>query len=793
MNGLGSSQFSNSHIAGRVARRVLAFLERMRFRVGLPEPDPPQAQLSQAFRHPIQAGTREGLASLYLDLFPDSVEVELLEAGQLVQHQFSILGHTVTHGDRIDWSLDPVSGRSWNRGFSPDIPYRGPARLGDIKLAWELNKHQYFFTLGKASWLTGDPCYAREIIGQIDHWIDDNPFRRGVNWISALETGTRAVSWVMSFPFYAPHCDSRFLNKLVSSLAHHIFFVDQHLSFGRYTNTHLIGEAAALVVGGLFLDCPYSARWVKRGVEILESEIARQVHGDGVHVELSVTYHRFFLDHYFLVQALLAANGRSFSVATLSQMERMTEFLRDVAFPDGTAPTFGDSDDSRGFWFHAGCSKDFRSSLVIGAALFERGDFKAIAGGRSEDLFWLFGSRGMQIFNQLSAAFPEHTSKVYANSGYFILRGGWDSHDPVFVFDCGPLGLGPAGHGHADALSIQLYASGFPFLVDSGTFSYNIDYGWRDAFRSTPAHNTIVLDGLDQSVPGDRMSWIQPAAAKVRRWVSNRVFDLVEGEHNGYTRLPEPVMHRRTVIFVKPNVWCIWDCVEGVGNHNVEMLLHVRPDCEVVTNFSKGVATLGSPTGHPLHVFMSPDTERSVICDVLIGSDRERRAWYSETYGLREPSKALRARWQFSGCGTQLTCLSSSPIEVQMGRDIGKSLDLRVRDDMHREHSVFLRVGDGWPDGREEVCFDGEYLYRNEVGDGIQWVYASNFHNLSIEGLLEVQSQDIVESMAFGDGRFDLTMSPQHAANVKLSARTMASIWINGEPTMTGAKRLSGD
>src|SRR5690606_2356240 len=127
----------------------------------------------------------------------------------------------------------------WPRGFSPDIAYRGPSRLGDIKLPWELNKHQYFFTPAKAAWLSGERRYSAEIVRQIDHWIDDNPFLSGINWISALEVGARAISWILAFPFYAEQADDRWLARLAGSIARHMQFIEEHLSISRYTNTHL--------------------------------------------------------------------------------------------------------------------------------------------------------------------------------------------------------------------------------------------------------------------------------------------------------------------------------------------------------------------------------------------------------------------------------------------------------------------------------------------------------------------------------------------------------------------------
>ncbi len=268
----------------------------MRHLLALREPLPRHVQLSSRFRHPVDSSRRVELTALYRARFADGVARDVEEAQQLAAHRFMLLGHAVDHGERIGWSVDPVSGHEWPRGFSADIPYRGSDRLGDIKLPWELNKHQYFFTLGKAAWVGDRDAWALDIVRQIEHWVEDNPCHRGIHWIGGLEAGARAVSWIMAYPFYADHGSSQFRERLAAVLAQHMLFVEQHLSVGPFANTHLVGEAAALVTGGLFLDCRHSARWLARGLEILDSEIERQVTADGVHAERSVAYHRFFLD-----------------------------------------------------------------------------------------------------------------------------------------------------------------------------------------------------------------------------------------------------------------------------------------------------------------------------------------------------------------------------------------------------------------------------------------------------------------------------------------------------------------
>lgn len=765
----------------RIRRRLRALHTRTRYQLGLPEPKPGKVDLAQAFRHPIDSKQRLLLGARYRELFPDAVRTELAEACRLAAHRFTFLGHPVDHGERIAWSRDPVSGREWGCGFSLDIPYRGPGRLGDIKLPWELNKHQYFFTLGKAAWLTDDPSPAMEIVRQIDQWIEDNPCHCGINWIDALQVGTRAVSWIMAYPFYADLCDASFQRRLAGSLAQHILFVEKHLSTGRFANNHLIGEAAALVAGGLFLDCRQSRRWLEKGLALLEEAMERQVTSDGVHAERSVAYHRFILDHYHLVSGILTPNGRSLPAATRRGMERMSDFLMDVLYPDGSAPAFGDGDDARGIWFRADCPADFRSLLALGAVLFERGDFKAAAGGLTEDVFWLLGNEGVAKFRDLTAQFPAHTSAAYPEGGYYVMRGGWGTSDPVLVFDCGPLGHGPARHGHADALSFQLSAGGYSFLVDPGAFSYNLDYQWRDAFRSTRAHNTVVVDGQDQSVPGDRMSWKSMAVARSRRWVTTRWFDLADGEQDGYCRLPDPVTHRRVVVFLKPDTWFIWDQLDGSGRHSLEVLLHLRPDCSVEAWQGGAGVVLRSPQGARLYVWMPCEENAVASPEVLAGSDEERAAWFSPGYGTRVPARALRVRRQFVGQTALITGLSTlsraaptlikqdCPLWVGMQRGEGS------------EETFFYRVSTAWPCGAEGVRFDGQLLYRRKVVGAPPALWAGGFRDLSVTGLLEVRSPVPVDSLILEGDCCEVVLPPEHAADLRIAAEG-ARLVINGHP-----------
>ena len=118
------------------------------------------------------------------------------------------------------------------------------------------------------------------------------------------------------------------------------------------------------------------------------------------------------------------------------------------------------------------------------------------------------------------------------------------------LVDAGPLGyLSIAAHGHADALSFVLNIGDREILVDPGTYAYHTDPGWRRYFRSTLAHNTVGIDEQDQSLQAGNFMWTDHARARCIEFEAGNAMQRFVGEHYGYERLEDPVVHRREILF----------------------------------------------------------------------------------------------------------------------------------------------------------------------------------------------------------------------------------------------------
>ena len=205
----------------------------------------------------------------------------------------------------------------------------------------------------------------------------------------------------------------------------------------------------------------------------------------------------------------------------------------------------------------------------------------------------------------------------------------------VIVFDCGLLGyLSIAAHGHADALHLSVSVDGRPILIDPGTYAYHEGGKWRDFFRSTAAHNTIVVDGCDQSEMVGAFMWGHKANVRLLRWESTSDYDLAIAEHDGYSNLG--VIHQRSVLFVKPD-WClVADLLRGRGEHRVAQLWHLPANGKVEINCTGAMLSVGNT-----HLRMIPSDILGARAEVRYGEESPIQGWFSPHYGRREPAPVL--------------------------------------------------------------------------------------------------------------------------------------------------------
>jgi hypothetical protein len=561
-------------------------------------------------------------------------------------------------GDPIDWNRDHSTGTRSPLRFAPLVDYRDHDAVGDAKLVWEPSRHHHLVVLGRAYRATGDLRHASAVVAQLDSWIAQCPFARGMNWRSPLEIAIRLINWVWVLDLIRESglVGRAFSERLERSVYLHLWEVVRRYSRGSSANNHRIGEAAGVfIASSYFPRLDAGGRWRQGARRILIEEIVAQTHGDGGTREQAVGYHVFALQ-FFLLSALVArACGDDLGRPYWARLERMFDFLDALVEGGRGLPMVGDADD--GYVLDLGAPHDVRELLGIGAVLFRRPDFVALAGGYPEAARWLLGGDSQAEFEALvpARAHVPLVSRALPESGYYLLQGGHrGANDRVsVVFDCGELGFGSiAAHGHADALSFTLRSFGADVLVDPGTYDYFTFPAWRRYFRSTRAHNTLVVDGQDQSVMQGPFLWGARARARCVAWEPAVSGGRVVGEHDGYTRLSDPVVHRRTLTLdAALRTVTVRDDVVAQGDHDIALYFHLTEDA-VVSAGPQNCFRVDVPGGR---VTVVMDT--AVRVETVRGAEDPIGGWVSRGYHVKVPSVTLIARGRSRGPSSFVTRL----------------------------------------------------------------------------------------------------------------------------------------
>ena len=581
---------------------------------------------------------------LLIDRMPAVRDEIVTGAEAACRGRFDLLGYEgLSFGDPVDWSLDPVSGRRAPRKHWSRLDPLDRNTVGDSKVIWELNRHQWMVRLGQAYGLTGELRYARAFAEYITQWIDANPPGIGINWASSLEVSFRLIAWCWALLLLrgAPVLSRALFDRIVRALWAHAAHVERYLSYYFSPNTHLTGEALGLVyAGSIFPELPRAARWRELGTRILLEQSARHILDDGVYFELSTGYQRYTLEFYLHLLILSTRNGRPLPPAVAERVGRMLDFLLAIRCPDGSMPQIGDADSGTLVPLARRAQDDVRGVLATAAVVFGRADCAWAAGAAAPEVLWLLGPAGLEAFDSLRPAPPAGPpSRLFAHGGYAVMRSGWAPDAHQLIFDVGPLGCPVSGgHGHADLLSVQCAVFGEPYLVDAGTYCYAGDLVSRRYFRSTAAHSTVVVDGASQAAPAGPFRWAARPEARLLDWRSTPDLDCAEGHHRAYVELAcGGVVHRRRVVFVRGAYWVVVDDLEGEGEHQVELQFQFAP-LEVQVDPTLWARARGR-TGSELLV--RPFASVTLKASVHSGELDPLRGWVSPVYGRREPAPLL--------------------------------------------------------------------------------------------------------------------------------------------------------
>lgn len=577
---------------------------------------------------------------------------ELIDrANSILKYHFSPNGTMpkISPEGKIDWRFNTISSPEW---------------------LWRLNRHQWWPVLGLAYDQTNDEKYATAFINQMLDWVSNNPppirkDEKSPTW-RLMEAGMRMrVSWIPSFALFYRSPNFADESKLI--MLRSIYDHARFLSLFKTNRNHLLRESNGLAyISIYFPEFKEAKLWQQTSLTRLDQELPNQINQDGSHIEVSTGYQLLVVDEFEKTYDLLRFNNLSLPKENLATwLEKMYNVLAYLIRPDYTFPELND-----GFirWHY--------TRLAQAGKIFEREDFVYI------------GTAGKQ------GASPSDTSVDFNDAGLYVMRSGWTKNALYLLFDAGPYG-GP--HGHEDKLSVELFAFGQPFIVDSGSYTYEKVDPFRTYFVGSQSHNTVLVDGRSQirRWQKDNMN-PKPALGNYATWVSQDDFDYVAATYNdGYSsfslqkpknpRIIEDVTHTRRILFIKPDYWIMVDEIQASNPHDYQLLFHTHPEIQAKGEPQNKVILEAGPD--TARLCLVPAETKNIKLSWLSGSEDPIQGWYSVDHHRKRPSTVViyERKNTFSTTLTTLlypcpaghSCdeVSIEPLEVASGKGLAYSVN----------------------------------------------------------------------------------------------------------------------
>lgn len=416
---------------------------------------------------------------------------------------------------------------------------------GGARQLWRMNLHYMEYLEG---------CDDDTWLRIVRDWIAANPAGQRGAWRDSWNSyalSLRLVVWLQELARRAGSFPAQNVQAIEASAVTQLRYLVGNLETDLGGN-HLIKNIKALLLAAAYFDGAEPRAWRRLGIEHLQRELARQVLADGVHFELSPSYHcQVFADLIECRQAL----GEDPLVGTIDvALHKMAQAIADLTHPDGGVAQFND----------AGLSMAYTPSACLDAY-------------RQQTGRWISPN---SVF-------------AYEQAGYFGLR----SDAGYFVADCGRIGPDdlPA-HGQSDVLSFEWSIAGRRLVVDQGVFEY-VDGVKRQMARSAACHNTLSIDGADQADFFGAFRCGRRPNVALRRWEPRAGGFTLEGAHDGFAHLQGAPRHVRR-FDVDAREVRILDRLEtargtapGVSA-SIGFLLH--PDAQVVIDGKTAHLTLAS-------------------------------------------------------------------------------------------------------------------------------------------------------------------------------------------------------
>ena len=130
--------------------------------------------------------------------------------------------------------------------------------------------------------------------------------------------------------------------------------------------------------------------------------------------------------------------------------------------------------------------------------------------------------------------------------------------------------------------------------------------------------------------------WLQKANTCCERWDVGEDTDVFIGSHDGYSNLPDPLIHRRKLVYEKTKRELIVDDIfECLGPHDIELFWHFAECCQLLVEQGTVVASVSDAV---VHMYMPASPARPHLA---VGKDDPPLGWISRRFDTKVPSPSI--------------------------------------------------------------------------------------------------------------------------------------------------------
>lgn len=477
------------------------------------------------------------------------------KANEIILGQIHILGENTNFIKKIDWHSDFKVNYTWEKKYYKFYNYNHLELNNDVKIPWELSRHQFLVTVAQAYYISNHSKYLSYIEDTFNDWVSQNPTGFSINWACTMDVALRVFSWFIIWEILKDKINDSFKKKLLKHMYIHYIFISENIEKSDINGNHYLTDIVIAFVLSIFFKKKNKSKEYQK---LIEKEIYNETYEEGLNFEGSIPYHRLITELFLIVEVCASNSNIEFSREFYQRYSLLFSVISFYTKPNGLCPIFGDNDNGRAFILE---ELNFNNHTYLL-------DFCNVAYGSkfktSEFSFskWLkYTKKKFDIFH------PIKNDQILEKSGLAKLENDWGK----VIIELSSLGLaGRGGHGHNDFSSFELTIGLTDVIVDTGCYCYTSNYKDRNYSRSSSAHNILTIDNHEiNDFVDEKNLWHLKNQMEPRHFKSSS--REITCSHESFKNIDKSIDYERKFI-LEENSLIIKDKLKSEKSHNFESI-----------------------------------------------------------------------------------------------------------------------------------------------------------------------------------------------------------------------------